>query len=533
MNLSESLGAAWKSERELFFYNLRGLASRLSYAQFGEMVERLRDALQRRGGGPGTVVAVMGSTGPSLAAVAAAVWRAGATLTVLPKPTRLAGLEQFLAETLGKLQRSEAHVLVGEEDLVSIFRELAGIPVLSFEQVEEEDGLELETTGPGCALIQFSSGTTRDPRPIMLSEEALLSNSRAVLEQFPGGACRHSCVSWLPLYHDMGLLGCFLMPLLAPGDLTLMGPEVFALRPLTWLEAISQRRATTSSAPNFALAHCLRRISEEEVRSLDLSCWQIAMVGAEPVRPATLREFARKFAPAGFSERAFSPVYGLAEATLAVTFSPLGQGLKTHSFDLQEMALHGKVRPGDQVTPSLGKPLRGVEVEIRGPAGRALGPGELGDVWVRSPSLMSGVLGEETEQVQGGWLQTGDAGFLLEGELCLYGRRRDILLLDGRNHDPALLEESVESLEEVRRCCAFTQESAEHRDRLVLLCEVEKNYRGSRERLEEKILNVCRRRTTLRPDRVEYLQPGELPLTSSGKLRRGTAAREFAELVRP
>lgn len=531
LSLRDSLRQAWRADRRLRFYDLEGMTESMTFGEFGEKVAELQAGLEALGVGPGTVVAVMGPTSPSIAALCAAVWQAEATLTVLATPTRLSNLEQYLAETLGKLSKSRASILVGQDDIVSAFREMAGIPVLSVEDLRALESVKtkLPQEGPkDCALIQFSSGTTREPKPIMLSQHALLSNSRAVLEQFPGGASHHSCVSWLPLYHDMGLIGCFLMPILAPGDLTLMGPEVFAVRPLTWLEAISEQRATTSSAPNFALAHCVRRISEKEVQSLDLSCWQIAMVGAEPVRPQTLESFAKKFQPAGFSERAFSPVYGLAEATLAVSFSPLGQGLKTYSYDLDEMTKSGRVQAGSQSSPSLGRPLENVEVEIRSQSGQSLGEGKLGDVWVKSPSLMSGVLGEADGQLTDGWLQTGDAGFLVDGELHLYGRRRDILLLDGRNHDPSLVEHSVESLDEVRRCCAFTQETSEERDDLILLCEVEHSYDGTETGLEEKVRNRCRRQTTLRPDKVVFLTPGDLPVTSSGKLKRKAAADAFA-----
>ena len=531
LNLRDSLRQAWKADRRLRFYDLEGLTESMTFGEFGERVAQLQAGLEALGVGPGTVVAVMGPTSASIAALCAAVWQAEATLTVLATPTRLSNLEQYLAETLGKLSRSRASILIGQDDIVAAFREMAGIPVLSVEELpsSENAGKTLSKEGPkDCALIQFSSGTTREPKPILLSQQALLSNSRAVLDQFPGGASHHSCVSWLPLYHDMGLIGCFLMPILAPGDLTLMGPEVFAVRPLTWLEAISEQRATTSSAPNFALAHCVRRISEKEVQELDLSCWQIAMVGAEPVRPQTLESFAEKFQPAGFSERAFSPVYGLAEATLAVSFSPLGQGLKTYSYDLEEMTKSGQVRAGSQSSPSLGRPLENVQVDIRSEAGKSLGEGTLGDVWVKSPSLMSGVLGEADGQLTDGWLQTGDAGFLVDGELHLYGRRRDILLLDGRNHDPSLVEQSVETLDEVRRCCAFTQETSEDRDDLILLCEVEHSYDGTEAGLEEKVRNRCRRQTTLRPDKVAFLTPGDLPVTSSGKLKRKAAADAFA-----
>lgn len=529
--LAQSLKAAWSADRTVTFYDFSGKQGCLTFAEFGAQVESIARRLAELGVGPGKVVALMGPTSLELAAHCAAVWSAGATLTVLPTPTRLVNLELFLSETLEKIARSRAGLLLGEEGAVSIFAEMAGIPALSWEQLAQQQVSvpEADLGVDGVALIQFSSGTTRSPQPILLGAEALVANSRAVLSKFPGGAHNHSLVSWLPLYHDMGLIGCFLMPILAPGNLTLMGPEVFVVRPLTWLEALSNERATASSAPNFALSYCAERITEAEVKALDLSGWQIALVGAETVRPKTLEKFAEHFAPAGFDPKAFSPVYGLAEATLAVTFSPLGGGLRTFSYDTDALACDGMAKPGSTASASLGKPLDGVQVEIR-LDGQKLPEDVLGDVWIKSESLLSGYLvdGELTLPLTDGWLETGDAGFLHEGDLYLYGRRRDILLLDGRNHDPVLVEEAAESMPELRRCCAFCLDTdTDEKDRLVVLCEVAKGFTGQVEALKSTIRSQIRKSSGLLPHTVELVIAGELPVTSSGKLRRGMAASMY------
>jgi acyl-CoA synthetase (AMP-forming)/AMP-acid ligase II len=534
--LAEAFG---KADRRLRLYDFDGPVDTLSFPDFGASVTATSQRLAEIGVGPGTVVALLGPTSVELCRTAAAVWTVGATLTVLPTPSRLGNLESFLMETLSKLATSQAGVLIGEVSMVEAFAEMLAIPVLSWEALEggEQPQHEPAATSVDAALIQFSSGTTRDPQPILLSDKALLANARAVLAKFPGGADRHSCVSWLPLYHDMGLIGCFLMPLLAPGNLTLMGPEVFAARPVTWLEALSKEKATTSSAPNFALAYCADRISDDQMEGLDLSCWTIAMVGAEAVRPQTLRRFAQRFAAYGFAERAFSPVYGLAEATLAVTFSPLGEGLKTISLDSDVLASRGEVVKGERESPSLGRPIDGVEIAIRA-NGQTLGEDKLGEVVIKGPSLFSGYLSDEpnAKMTEDGWLQTGDLGFLHHGELHLYGRRRDILLLDGRNHDPSLLEGAVEALEPLRRCCAFTQEG-EDRDQLVLACEVSHTFSGDPAQLRREILAAGRSASGLTPARLLLVKAGSLPSTSSGKLRRAETARlcaaEELELWQP
>ena len=253
------------------------------------------------------------------------------------------------------------------------------------------------------------------------------------------------------------------------------------------------------------------------------------MVGAEAVRPATLRKFANKFAPAGFSKQAFSPVYGLAEATLAVTFSPLGHGLKTLSYCADTLACEKRVVEGDSETPSLGKPLDGVSVEIR-EDGEVLPEGRLGEVWIKSPSLLTGIWQDRLKTpLQEGWLDTQDAGFVKNGELFLFGRRRDILLLDGRNHDPDTLEEAAESIDVLRRCCAFCVEcEGQDRDRLVLVCEVSKSWEGDLVGLQDQVKSTCRKSVNLVPDEILFIPAGELPVTSSGKLRRGKACDMYS-----
>lgn len=539
-NLAKALSQAWKAgaDKRLAFVDFDGRSESLSYAEFSAQAEALAGRLKSLGVAGGTVVALLGPTSLELCRAAAAVWLSGATLTVLATPSRMSDLEGFVMETLSKLAQAKTSLLLGEQDMVEVFREMLSIPVLAWPELDSAafEGLEgsapvVARDGSAAALIQFSSGTTRDPQPILLSEQALLANARAVLAQFPGGAQNHSCVSWLPLYHDMGLIGCFLMPMLAPGDLTLMGPEVFVARPSLWLETISQQRATTSSAPNFALAYCADRITPEQVEGIDLSCWKIAMVGAEPVRPLTLRRFAQRFQPYGFDPRAFSPVYGLAEATLAVTFSPLGQGLRTLGYDAVSMAAEGVYRPGETESVSLGLPLEGISLQVRDPHGTPLQSGRLGEVYLRGPSLMSGYLGVEDSSSRlgaDGWLRTHDMGFLHQGELHLYGRRRDILLLDGRNHDPSLVEAVTEELDCLRRCCAFTHEFASERDALVLACEVRKDFSGDEQLVREQILAAVRDRNGLIVSDLVLLMPGSLPVTSSGKLRRQEAARLYA-----
>ena len=258
----------------------------------------------------------------------------------------------------------------------------------------------------------------------------------------------------------MGLIGCLLATLVAEGELVLMSPEQFIARPLSWLKALHHYKGTTSAVPNFALAYVCQRTRPEQLQELDLSHWSIAMVGAEPVLPDNLEIFAEHLRVTGFKKNALTPVYGLAEATLAVTFSPFESPYKLLSVDREALSESGRLRAWGLVPWfSLGRPIKGVDIQVRDGPGQVLGEGRLGQVFVRSGATMAGYLDrpERTAQVlEDGWLNTGDLGFLFEGDLYLYGRAKDLLIIGGRNHEPGLVEAAVSDLPDVRRCAAFS-----------------------------------------------------------------------------
>jgi acyl-CoA synthetase (AMP-forming)/AMP-acid ligase II len=310
----------------------------------------------------------------------------------------------------------------------------------------------------------------------------------------------------------MGLIGCLLLAIVHPGPLTLLGPETFLARPALWLRAISRKRATISVAPNFAYGLCARRVRDEDLRGVDLSSWRFALNGAEPVAPAVLRHFAERFARWGFDPRAFMPVYGLSEASLAVTFTPPGRGARTQRLEQREL-------------PSVGAPLPGMEVKI----GDDLPDGAVGPVRVRGPSLMAGYFGNEPatrEALRGGWLETGDLGFIAGGELFICGREKDLIILRGKNHAPQEFEEALDGLEGVRPGCAAAVGCVtESGEELVLLVERTTVDPSLGEKIRARLLE----RTGIRPDQVHLLAPGTLPRTSSGKLRRAEALRQHLQ----
>ena len=449
---------------------------------------------------------------------------AGAVPVPLYPPVRLGRLDEFHLRTARMLEVCGARLVLTDARVGRLLGQaVAGArPELGLRRVEELPAageLELEARPDELALIQFSSGTTVDPKPVALTHRNVLANVAAIDGFIPEeGALRQRGVSWLPLYHDMGLIGCLLLAVYHPGPLALLPPELFLARPALWLRAISRTRATLTVAPNFAFGLCARRIRDGELEGVDLSSLRLVLNGAEPIAPAALRRFCDRFAKLGFDERALMPVYGLSEASLAVTFSPPRRGPRT-------------VRPATAKGPRelvcLGVPLPGVEVCVRDERGDEVPDGSAGRIHVRGPSVMAGYFGNPAataSAMQDGWLDTGDLGFVHEGELVVSGRAKDVIILRGKNHAPQEFEEALDGLAGVRAGCAaavgFTPEGGDGEE-LALL--VEQDGPLDPDAVRSRVVE----RTGIRPHTVRLLAPGTLPRTSSGKLRRAEALRQL------
>jgi fatty-acyl-CoA synthase len=348
-------------------------------------------------------------------------------------------------------------------------------------------------------------------------------------------------VSWLPLYHDMGLLGGLLAAMSYPGPLVLIPPEHFLARPALWLRAVARHRGTISPAPSFAYAYCADRVGDADLAGLDLRSWRLALDGAEPISGAALRHFADRFAPHGFDPRSLVPVYGLSEAALAVTFAARGAPLRGRRVDAARLARDGLVLDGDREVIPVGTPVPGVEVEVRDAAGVAVGEERLGRIWVRGPSLLAEYLGDAAGTAKAlvdGWLDTGDLGFWSEGQLHVHGRAKDVVIVRGANHAPEEFEAALEGLDGLRPGCAVAlgQPLADGGEALLLLAERPRGGGGAGDAaLEATMRRRVLERTGIAPDRIQLLAPGTLPRTSSGKLRRQEALRrwQLGELTAP
>jgi acyl-CoA synthetase (AMP-forming)/AMP-acid ligase II len=522
-------------------------ATWFGWAEVRDRATAVCAGLQALGIGRGDRVALVFPTGIEFFAAFFGTLLAGAVPAPLYPPARLGRTGEYLRRTARMLERSGCRLVLAD---VRVHRVLGPAveearPDLGCRMLEDlpRDSARPVRTGlSDLALIQFSSGTTVDPKPVALSHRAVAAQVEILTGFFPDGffpeklELRQSCVSWLPLYHDMGLIGCVFPALARDATLTLLAPELFVARPALWLRTLSRYRATISPAPSFAYALCLTRVSDADLEGVDLSGWRTALNGAESISPTVLRAFCERFARWGFRPEAMTPVYGMSEAALAVTFSGLGRRSRIASFDRDGLAREGQAReaPEGREIVSVGRPVPGFRVRIGDADGRDLPAGSVGRVWIQGPSLMDGYLGDPdatARALRNGWLDTGDLGFLHGGELYLTGRAKDAIILRGRNYAPEEIERAAEEVPGVRAGCAvaasWLPEGAPG-EVLALFVEI------SREAAPEELAalpEACREAvlgaTGLAVDRLEVLAPGTLPRTSSGKLRRGETLRLY------
>jgi len=514
----------------------------VSYARLRDLAAALAGGLRERGVGPGDTVGLMLPTGLDFLRSFLGVLLARAIPVPIYPPARLDRLEEYAGRQSGILADAGVRLLV----TVPRARPIAGlleprVPTLADVVTAEEvsaGGVPVagpEGEGSDPAFIQYTSGSTGHPKGVLLTHDNLLANIRAIaagLEMCPTDVG----VSWLPLYHDMGLIGTWLLCLHVGLPLTLLAPTAFLARPQRWLWAIHERRATASAAPNFAYELCARRVPAEALEGLDLSSWRAAFNGAEPISPATLARFAQRFAPHGFRPEAMTPAYGLAENSVALSVSPIGRGPKVDRVAREPFQREGRAEaaaPGDESAlefVSVGRELPGHEVRIVDEAGADLPERVVGRLVFRGPSMTSGYYRqpEATAAITlaGGWLDSGDLAYRAAGEIHVCGRRKDLIIKAGRNLVPQEIEEAAAGVEGVRRGCvvAFGVASAAlGTEELVVVAETRVEDAADRDRLEGAVTSRVSEAVEVPPDRVVLVPPGAVPKTSSGKVRRAAA----------
>jgi len=526
------------------FWQGSGRIEHWTYRKLASQAINFAAGLQAAGVAPGDRVALVLSTGPDFYIAWFGCLLADAIPTALYPPTRLGRIAEWRTRTAKMLLGSQSVLVITEKRLYGFLGEpvATASPHLGCTEVSDivEKGTNNDLVLRGqtpIAAVQFSSGSTGDPKPVALSHQNMLSNARSIVSRLPGDPSQHRGVSWLPLYHDMGLVGCLLAALVARAEITMIRPEHFVANPLCWLQAISETRATVSVAPNFAFGLTERRVREGNLIDLDLSCWSVAMCGAEPVHPDTLERFVQKFSACGFRPEAITPVYGLAEATLAVTFSDVEKLPKWSTFDREKLEVDRKAveSPRGLRVASLGTPLD-CELEIRNSDGHRLSERQVGVVHLRGPGVMVGYLKrpKATQEVidPQGWLNTGDVGFLHHGELYLCGRQKDLVIIRGRNHDPSFIEQGLEGVEGLRLGCsaAFSVRHNEaDTEELVVVAELEKDTELDPEEVRKRAIGSIQKATSIKVYDLLLVAPGTLPRTSSGKIRRSHARKRYVE----
>ena len=546
--LTEYLELAARSDAVVRFVDRREEETAQTYGELYQRARQVAGGLLEMGLRPGDRVALILPTGPGFFDAFFGAMLAGAVPVPVYPPVRLGRLDEYHQRTARMLQSVQARLLISDRQIRRILGKTVELarPELGLVRVEEIPRREADlpqVRADDVAFIQLSSGTTVEPKPVRLTHRQVLANVRAILDSIllaypeqPGGP-RHSGVCWLPLYHDMGLVGCVMTALVHRGDLTLIPPELFVARPAVWLRTISRHRATISPAPNFAYGLCADRVRDEELLDVDLSCWKVALNGAEPVTPRVLQRFVERFQPHGLLPEAVTPVYGLAEASLAVTFSDLRRPFGWHAFDRQRLSQSGEARVAPSGFPlvSLGRPLPGFALRVVDARGHELQEGRVGSVMVKGPSVMEAYHGRPdatSAALSDGWLNTGDLGFLLEGELYLHGRAKDLIILNGRNHAPQDIEQCLDDLPGVRTGCTAAVGLIPpdgDGEQLAVFAERASGSFGSTAELRDQVELRVLERTGLKAAVVEVLEPGTLPRTSSGKIRRSEALRQYQE----
>ena len=506
-----------------------------------EDAQRAALALRASGIGPGAHVALLGTTSRMLTTTIQATWLAGATAMILPLPMRLASVEEFVTQTRSRIRAADTDLIVIDDDLAAFYEPVAGDPPIVLMRelfadaaTRRADAFELPSIDPdSLAVLQFTSGSTSDPKGVMLPHRTVLANldGAASAAQLGDGDV---AVSWLPLYHDMGLIGLFTLPMVCGIDLVLASPQDFMAAPARWLEWISAFGGTCTAGPNFSYALAARAL--RRASGLDLSRWRLALNGAEPVNPTTVRDFCDAGAPFGFQPGAAFPAFGMAELAIAGTFPVPGSGLRVDTVDCRVIDSDRYAAPVDDSARNsrgfalLGRPVPGLEIRISDPdTGSAMREREVGELEIRGTSVTPGYYKrpEDTAAAfRDGWFRTGDLGYLVDGELVLCGRIKDVIIVGGRNVFPEDVERAAERVDGVRagNVIAFSVENDRGKERLVVVAETKAGDHGP---IRAQVATRVREAVGLPTDEVVLVLPGSLPKTSSGKLQRSLCRTRY------
>ena len=545
--LTEALDYAAQGDTGSNFYTGRGdIYASIPYRELRLQAIELAHKLMGLGLTKGDRVALIAETTPEFIRFFYACQYAGLIPVTLPASVKVGAHCAYVAQLKQLLEASDAEIGMASEGYVSFLQEASeGLSMRMVDAPEAfyalpTDVQPLHQAEPDdISYIQYTSGSTRFPRGVVIKHRTAMANLHGIVSHGLKMSGSDRMMSWLPFYHDMGLVGFVLVPMAAQISIDYLDTREFAMRPRQWLSLMTKTRATISFAPSFGYDLCARRVRSSDISTYDLSNWRIAGIGAEMIHPQTLEYFAELMEPAGFDRRALLACYGMAECTLGVSFSPLWTGFTTHHIDSDHLSDHHEVIVMDQEDRqgrgrhfvNCGTPMPSFEVEVRDD-NQVLEDWRSGVIYLRGPSVMSGYfnLPEETSHAlsEDGWLNTGDIGYLADGELTITGRKKDLIIIHGRNIWPQDLEHVAETQAEVRAgdSVAFSAPNSEDEELCVLLVQCRERDPGVRNNLVRRLTALLRMEMSL-DCYVELVPTRSLPKTSSGKLSRAKARLDF------
>ena len=543
---------AWHADRtpERVHIHLRqddGAEIRLTYGDLWTQSLEVAAGLSARGVRHRDTVAIMLRTETAFCTAFLGTLMAGGVPVPLYPPFRPDRIEEYARRQVGILRNADARILITFAEVERVATLLIGqapslSAVLTVDELADPGGARAglpRLGGADPALIQYTSGSTGQPKGVLLSHDNLLSNIRAIQQGLNLGSDDVG-VSWLPLYHDMGLIGSWLGTMYVGIPLTLMSPLAFLARPARWLQTLHTRRGTLSPAPNFAFDLCVHRIADDEIEGLDLSSVRVLLNGSETVVPETLDRFIERFAPYGLRPDALLPVYGLAECAVGLATPPLGRRPRVDRVlrhALQETGMAAAAAEDDPSAlrfVSCGRALPDHALRVVDDTATPLGERHEGRIQFRGPSATAGYYRspEATRALIGedGWLETGDLGYLADDELFLTGRRKDLIIKGGRNIHPHEAEAIAAGVEGVRKGCvaAFGVRNPDRgTERLVIVAETRQTAEADRERIRAAIVERVSDALGLPPDTVVLSRPGSVLKTSSGKIQRAATCEAY------
>ena len=542
--LTQALDFAATGETGINLYSLRGeLVEALPYAKLREDAIVLARRLLATGAKVGDSVALLAETDGDFVRAFFACQYAGLLPAPMALPTPLGGREAYIEQISNLAKSAQARILIGPvglKDWVAEIGQRAGLDFAGVLADLPEDGAAaLPTITPeDPCYLQFSSGSTRTPTGVLVLHKALMANCVAITRDGLQVVPSDRAISWLPLYHDMGLIGFLLAPLSCQMTVDLLPTGAFVRRPLLWIDLIGRNGATIAYSPTFGYELCARRVQGQPLDNYDLSRWRNAGLGGDMIRMPPLKAFVEAFGPAGFSPKAFVASYGMAEATLALSMAPLDQGLRAETLDVERLerdslavdAPEGSERARDFAR--CGPALPDHFLEVRDEAGAVLPERGVGRIFAKGPSIMSAYFANPEESARvlsaDGWLDTGDLGFKIEGEIVITGRAKDLIILNGRNIWPQDLEWTADhEIDGLRSgdVCAFAI-PAEPEDQIVVLVQARGGDADTRAALVENVTTLLRTRHGV-DAKVKLVGAHALPQTSSGKLSRSKAKTAY------